>query len=428
MVINFLSLRGKTAELAVCLDNHQPDLVIGTESWLDDSISNAEIVPPNYNVVRKDRQGDVGPEGHGGVFIAYKADLIAAHRLDLDADAEIVWIQLELVGSKTVLVGAFYRHPSSKGDILDQLNSSLSKIDMSKSPNIWLAGDFNLAGVNWATQSTLPLCPKPGLCRQLINIANDYGLEQIVTKPTRRENILDLFFTNNSTLVEKNTVVPGISDHDGIPSVTINIKPKVNKSKPRKVFLYHKANQDQIKSDLTQLSQDFESMDVDQQTVDQLWSDFCDSINETMDKNIPSKFVSGSKISPWINGRIKRRLKQKQRAYNHANKTENPDDWDRFRSLRREVSKETRQVYRKYIRGVCIQGNKKFWSFIKSLRNDSTGIPALKDESNIWLQTIKKKQNCYVRNLSQFSHMRTWTIYLTLTHLVSQKCLKLISK
>ena len=86
----------------------------------------------------------------------------------------------------------------------------------SKSSNIWLAGNFNLARVDWVNQVTLPNCPKSGLCRQMICIANDYGLEQVVDAPTRKNNILDLLFTNNNILVEKVVVLPGMSDHDGI--------------------------------------------------------------------------------------------------------------------------------------------------------------------------------------------------------------------
>ena len=176
-------------------------------------------------------------------------------------------------------------------------------------------------------------------------------------------------------------VVPGISDHEGIPVVTINIKPKITKFKPRKIFMYHKADHDQIKRDLTSMKQDFESLDIDHLTVDQLWAKFSDEIKQTMDDNIPSKIVRGGKVSPWINHKIKRKQKQKQRAYNHAKNSQDPDDWDKFRSIRRNVTRETRHEYRKYIKEVCFQGNKKFWSFVKSLKKDSAGIPALKDEN-----------------------------------------------
>ena len=78
---------------------------------------------------------------------------------DLDEDCEILWLQLEVAGSKSILIGAFYRPPDSGSDVLDLLRSSLSKIDTSKNQNTWLVGDFNLLHINWDKQCTIPKCP-----------------------------------------------------------------------------------------------------------------------------------------------------------------------------------------------------------------------------------------------------------------------------
>ena len=125
---------GKAAELAVCLDNHQPDILKGTETWFDDSISNSEIIPSNYTVICKDRKDGFGADGNGGVFIALKNDLIASHRIDLDSEAKIIWAQIELAGSRPVLVGAYYRPPNSKNEVLSQLEASLTKLTCQSLP------------------------------------------------------------------------------------------------------------------------------------------------------------------------------------------------------------------------------------------------------------------------------------------------------
>ena len=39
-------------------------------------------------------------------------------------------------------------------------------------------------------------------------------MTQTVSLPTRDSNILDLFFTTNTTLVQRVSILPGISDHD----------------------------------------------------------------------------------------------------------------------------------------------------------------------------------------------------------------------
>ena len=44
------------------------------------------------------------------------------------------------------------------------------------------------------------------------------------------------------------------------------------------------------------MKQDFESLDIDHFTEDQLWAKFSDKIKQTMDDNIPSKIVRGAKV------------------------------------------------------------------------------------------------------------------------------------
>ena len=78
IVVNFQGLRSKTTDLAYCLDQHSPDIVIGTETHIDDSVNSSELFPPGYSVVRKDR--DFGRK-KGGVILGFKDDLIATMHL-----------------------------------------------------------------------------------------------------------------------------------------------------------------------------------------------------------------------------------------------------------------------------------------------------------------------------------------------------------
>ena len=90
----------------------------------------------------------------------------------------------------------------------------------------------------------------PGLSKQLFETANYFGLEQVVCELPRINNILDLFFTSNPTLVERSSVVPRISDHDGIPIVINSCKPRIIKqrSKYKCTCMYHKADLAALKS------------------------------------------------------------------------------------------------------------------------------------------------------------------------------------
>jgi len=80
----------------------------------------------------------------------------------------------------------------------------------------------------------------------------EYGLEQIVNQPTRQHNILDLFFLNYPSTKYTIDILPGLADHD-IFCVDIEIRSEISKQNRRETYLYHRANWDSIKEDLTSL-------------------------------------------------------------------------------------------------------------------------------------------------------------------------------
>ena len=71
-VINCRSIVKKKAELLNVLDATQADVIIGTESWLTNSIPDSEVCPPGYSISRKDRDSGIG----GGVFILTSNDFV----------------------------------------------------------------------------------------------------------------------------------------------------------------------------------------------------------------------------------------------------------------------------------------------------------------------------------------------------------------
>jgi hypothetical protein len=100
-------------------------------------------------------------------------------------------------------MGAFYRPPSSGEDYLEHLNNSLNQIPKNSKSHIWLAGDFNLPEINWPNSSVIDNAKRPKLHSTFLETINDHRLDQVNHKPTRGNNILDLFFTNNSSLVNR---------------------------------------------------------------------------------------------------------------------------------------------------------------------------------------------------------------------------------
>ena len=53
IVVKFQGPRSKTTNLAYCLEQHSPDIVIGTETHIDDSVNSSKLFSANFSVVRK---------------------------------------------------------------------------------------------------------------------------------------------------------------------------------------------------------------------------------------------------------------------------------------------------------------------------------------------------------------------------------------
>ena len=168
-----------------------------------------------------------------------------------------------------------------------------------------------------------PDCKHPSFYIQITKVLNDSNLTQTVSLPTRDSNILDLFFTTNLTLVQRVSILPGISDHD-IVQIQVNTSAKILFQKPRSISLYKKANWDGIKQALGAYNQDMlESGKYSSLNAVQLWDDLHSTLTSLTNKFIPSKL---SNNLPWVNQKLKRIALQRDRAFQKHRKSGKPAD------------------------------------------------------------------------------------------------------
>ena len=131
-VINFGSLISHDKHLQLCqfIETYKPDVILGCETKLESSIQSSSIFPDECTMSQpncKDRA-----YGGGGVLIAVRGNIIAAERLS-PADCEIVWTKI-FHDHGTITFGSFYRQPSSSDEIMDQLSSDQSVLEISFHP------------------------------------------------------------------------------------------------------------------------------------------------------------------------------------------------------------------------------------------------------------------------------------------------------
>ena len=147
-------------------------------------------------VYRKDRKTGKG----GGAFVAVKDAVVSSHMPDFDVNCEILWVKLNIASCKSLYLALYYRPNTNDEESLKQLNDSLSKLPR-KNNHIWIAGDMNLPGISWPSGSIKTDCPIPAQHELFMEILADHGLTQVINKPTREENVLDLMAVNNPMLL-----------------------------------------------------------------------------------------------------------------------------------------------------------------------------------------------------------------------------------
>ena len=240
LVMNCQSIKNKKAKLHTIIDSAKPDIILGNESWLTPDIKNSEIFPKSFDAVRKDRASDA----HGGVFIAFKRDLLCTETPELDTNCEIIWCKMNIIGCRTLYLGSFHQPPDKiDNDYLEEFNSFLSRVMSNRNAYVLVGGDFNCGDIEWSLMKVPQRVQKRQSQQQLLDIIGEHRLTQVVDLPMSNDKTFDLLFKNcpsPGNRVKGMTPI-GKADHD-IVYVEYDIKAKRIKQASRKIYLYKRAD------------------------------------------------------------------------------------------------------------------------------------------------------------------------------------------
>ena len=252
LIMNFQSIVNKKEDFANLINATDPDVIIGSETWLNKDIMNGEIFQnETYEVSRKDRN-----DGHGGVLIAIKRSL-NSQSIEVKTESEQVWVKITRQRKCPIIIGSLYRPPKSGLDYMENMRRCAdSVIKKHKNSILWIGGDLNLPDIEWPSCSISGNQYLKSINEEFLSFLEENSLQQMVTTATREENILDLFITKRPSLLNRCEVIPGISDHETV-FVNINIEPHRTKPAKRKIYIWSKANTNEIQSQLERFCQQF---------------------------------------------------------------------------------------------------------------------------------------------------------------------------
>ena len=146
---------------------------------------------------------------------------------------------------------------------------------------------------------------------------------------------------------------------------------------PRKIFQYQKADYKSFKAEPRNYTSDFLSK-APSTDINTLWKDFKTKIHQLTEKFISQKLIRGNKThKPWIDKHVRTLQRKRNKLFKKQWASHRVKDMSYYGHIKAKIQKAERQAYWKHVENIDIgdpesdhQPNKqkRFWSFIKSLR------------------------------------------------------------
>lgn len=363
----------KLNELSCQASEIEPDLIILTETWCNESISNSILQIPGYSIdqrLRRDR-ADTN-NGIGGGIIVYVKDGLTVLESDQPFDFnQYVSFNVYSDDGGQINIIAVYRSPNSTDENLLQLCNLIRSVNN----NTILVGDFNLPGINWNTYEA----DRKG--KLFLEALDSVNATQLINVPTHvKGNILDLVITTNQDKVVSADVLENLSKSDHNMILT-ELLLKTDSSLPtKKVFEWKKADSAKMCEGLSGINwiESFAGLNVAN-----MWSQLKSKLLQLQDEFVPQKVVKKKNRLPWLNRDLVKLIRKKKRLYKQHKQDPSAERWENYKLCEKMVKKGVRNAkknFEKHIAKTKGNGEKIFYSYINAKTKSKSCIGPLKDE------------------------------------------------
>ncbi|XP_066020848.1 uncharacterized protein [Pocillopora verrucosa] len=323
--LNINSLSVHIDELRILLSDRPIDILAINETKLDDTIGDNEIHISGYESIRRDRSTN-GRSG-GGVCFFIRSEINYSVRSDLICEQiESLTVEIKKPRSRPFAVMTWYRPPDSSIDLFRPFEELIGKLD-SENIEYYVLGDLNcnMAAPKFDKSTNI-----------LSNIADVYGLDQLITEHTRitdkSRTLIDLIFTNTPDRVVCSGVSHiGISDHSLVYVFRkVSIESTTNKHTTLRYRKFKNFNSDHFRNDIGQ--QDWSSIES-YSDPNLMWAAWKQLFLECVNKHAPLH-VKRARVSksPWITPYLKKRMHDRDILKLKASRSKDANDWLQFKN------------------------------------------------------------------------------------------------
>ena len=354
-------MRYKFNDLKPILIDRLCDILVISETKLDDSFNNNLFTVNGYKLERKDRNAN-----GGGIMVFFRADLPVRRINNLECEqSETIFLELKL-NNRTWGILCSYRPPSTNDSLFEKDLCSILDQSFIKYDHLCVIGDLNYDFLS------------PEKCKPIMNICDSFNFTNLIKEPTcftknGSPSLIDVILTNNSNLLFHNINFNcGLSDwHNMIATV---FKENSISNKRQKVTFRSYKNfceagfvQDLQRAPL-HIAGIFDDID------DSYWA-YETLVREIVDEHAPQKQKYPKKESPpFMNSELRRAIYKKKMLFNKHKKYKGKTNWENYRKQRNYVTKLRKQSIKLYFFERCSGGpkSKDFWPTIKPFLSSKT--------------------------------------------------------
>lgn len=332
---NAQSLLPKMNEIRHLLYVDGYDILVISETWLDENISDAMIRIVGYKCVRKDR-----PTRAGGicVFLRDNFTFRIVDNIEESDTCEQLWLSVKLA-QLTLAVGAVYRPPRTNiMKFFDTLESTFAMVSVSNETVVCL-GDLNVNLLNDNNTTTM-----------FQSLLEGMGLKQIISQPTRITansfSLIDVIIISDDLNIKSNEVRDlGTSDHNFVGCI-INTLVQKNKSCSRSFRDFSKFNAKDFEADMLVLDWDNIVKTTDVNKKIEIFNNYLMAL---YDIHAPLKTKIYTKPpAPWLTYNLKIMIKLRDKALKRFKSTKRQEHHEYYKELRNYTTSAIRAEQKAY--------------------------------------------------------------------------------
>lgn len=375
---NVRGLRTKCLEFNTAISTCNCDVIVLTETWFSNDISDREYFLDDFIVYRMDRNFvDTSVSRGGGVLIAVRNEFVTT-RVDLSIlsstfpTIDVVGVSLGLA-NKIIFVSVYIPPDTSFADF-GAFFDVLSTVDAFVNSKVFLVGDFNVP--SWSCNAT---------CRYfktLYNFGEFCDLTQYNSIINFNNRLLDLVFSNIQCSVSR-CLEPLVKEDPHHPCLFVKIRSDTSyknfEQNNTHSYNFKKANFPLLYDAL--LNVDWTVLHNTKDT-DDMCTEFYNIIYKLFDSYVPCYKVPNScrrKYPIWFDNEIITCLKNKTHFHNKFKQSGTTTHYESFKYYRNHSKILIKNAYQRYLSNLensFEQDPTKFWSFIQS-KKGKTRIPGV---------------------------------------------------